>query len=197
MTPELSLRPNEGSWNLRYGVLYIDQPIGTGFSTAGATPCKLKTCMNAYSSVCYLSASHQLGLRSPQMPNCLHALNNTCSAKASPLPGNGRIPTDEMEMAAHLYIGIQAFFARHADLRRRPFIITGESYAGKYVPSIGMRKPVPVLLWVDFAQVPLWEYRISYVMCNASETLHTCLNQGSLRMAEVCVCPKIPKSLDP
>ena len=41
VTPELSLRPNEGSWNLRYGVLYIDQPIGTGFSTAGATQRKL------------------------------------------------------------------------------------------------------------------------------------------------------------
>ena len=37
VTPELSLRPNKGSWNLRYGVLYIDQPIGTGFSTAGGT----------------------------------------------------------------------------------------------------------------------------------------------------------------
>ena len=70
----------------------------------------------------------------------LSALINTCSANVDPLPGNGRIPTDEMEMAAHLYIGIQAFFARHADLRRRPFFITGESYAGKYVPSIGMCK---------------------------------------------------------
>ena len=66
-------------------------------------------------------------------------LSSTCSANANTLPGNGRIPTDEMEMAAHLYIGIQAFFARHADLRRRPFFITGESYAGKYVPSIGTR----------------------------------------------------------
>ena len=51
-----------------------------------------------------------------------------------------------MEMAAHLYIGIQAFFSRHADLRRRPFFITGESYAGKYVPSIGARQPVSFLL---------------------------------------------------
>ena len=38
MTPELSLRPNEGSWNQRYGLLYIDQPVGTGFSTLGARP---------------------------------------------------------------------------------------------------------------------------------------------------------------
>ncbi|KAK9835972.1 hypothetical protein WJX81_002745 [Elliptochloris bilobata] len=85
VTAELSLRPNEGSWNLRYGVLYIDQPVGTGFSTAGSA----------------------------------------------------HIPTDEMEVAAHLYIAIQAFFERHSDLQRRPFFITGESYAGKYVPSIG------------------------------------------------------------
>jgi len=38
VTPELSLRPNEGSWNQRYGLLYIDQPVGTGFSTLGARP---------------------------------------------------------------------------------------------------------------------------------------------------------------
>ena len=65
-----------------------------------------------------------------------------CPAFQILLAGSGRIPTDEMELAAHLYIGIQAFFARHAGLQRRPLFITGESYAGKYVPSIGMRWPV-------------------------------------------------------
>ena len=90
------------------------------------------------------------GLQSPQVPvpTLLHAVIDTCSANFDPRPGNGRIPTDEMEMAAHLYIGIQAFFARHADLRRRPFFITGESYAGKYVPSIGTREPVWFVSWV-------------------------------------------------
>ena len=34
--PNLTLVENPGRWNRRYGTLYIDQPIGTGFSEAGA-----------------------------------------------------------------------------------------------------------------------------------------------------------------
>ena len=36
-----------------------------------------------------------------------------------------------------LYAGLQAFFAAHAALQRRPFFAAGESYAGKFVPSLG------------------------------------------------------------
>jgi len=32
---DLTLRPNPGSWNRLYGLLYIEQPISTGFSLAG------------------------------------------------------------------------------------------------------------------------------------------------------------------
>eukprot|EP00197_Chlamydomonas_leiostraca_P013626 CAMPEP_0202860512 /NCGR_PEP_ID=MMETSP1391-20130828/2179_1 /ASSEMBLY_ACC=CAM_ASM_000867 /TAXON_ID=1034604 /ORGANISM="Chlamydomonas leiostraca, Strain SAG 11-49" /LENGTH=416 /DNA_ID=CAMNT_0049539683 /DNA_START=7 /DNA_END=1253 /DNA_ORIENTATION=+ len=46
------------------------------------------------------------------------------------------IPRDEMGMAAHLYTALQGFFARYRDLARRPLFIVGESYGGKYVPSI-------------------------------------------------------------
>ena len=42
-----------------------------------------------------------------------------------------------MEVAADLYIGLQGFFSRYPELQDRPLFITGESYAGKYVPSIG------------------------------------------------------------
>ncbi|KAG2487387.1 hypothetical protein HYH03_013956 [Edaphochlamys debaryana] len=50
--------------------------------------------------------------------------------------GSASIPTDELGMAGHLYAALQGFFARHRELQERPLIITGESYAGKYVPSI-------------------------------------------------------------
>ncbi|CAL8469775.1 g9317 [Coccomyxa elongata] len=81
----LNLEPNPGTWNRKYGLLFIDQPVGTGFSLAGKRG----------------------------------------------------IPTDEMEVATDLYIGLQKFFAKFQDFQSRPLIITGESYAGKYVPSIG------------------------------------------------------------
>lgn len=85
VTTDLSLEPNLHSWNRRAGLLFIDQPVGTGFS----------------------------------------------------IPGSDGIPTDEMALAADLYSALQAFFTQYGHLRHRPVVIAGESYAGKYVPSIG------------------------------------------------------------
>ncbi|GAX76677.1 hypothetical protein CEUSTIGMA_g4123.t1 [Chlamydomonas eustigma] len=81
---DLTLRENPGSWNRLYGMLFIEQPIGTGFSRVG-----------------------QL-----------------------------RIPTNELEVARDLFQGLQSFYRAFPDFLDRPLIITGESYAGKYVPSI-------------------------------------------------------------
>lgn len=44
-----------------------------------------------------------------------------------------------MQIATDLYAGLQNFFALHTELQARPLFITGESYAGKYVPAIGMQ----------------------------------------------------------
>lgn len=33
---DLTLQQNPGRWNRQYGMLFVDQPIGTGFSVAGA-----------------------------------------------------------------------------------------------------------------------------------------------------------------
>lgn len=61
--------------------------------------------------------------------------------RAQPLTlaaGKGRIPSDEDEIASDLYIALQAFFEKHMEFGSRPFVISGESYAGKYVPKIGV-----------------------------------------------------------
>lgn len=34
--PDLRLKKNPGAWNFEAGLLFMDQPIGTGFSPAGA-----------------------------------------------------------------------------------------------------------------------------------------------------------------
>eukprot|EP00879_Flechtneria_rotunda_P016789 GHRR01017572.1.p1 GENE.GHRR01017572.1~~GHRR01017572.1.p1 ORF type:complete len:557 (+),score=138.61 GHRR01017572.1:190-1671(+) len=80
-----SMQPNPGAWNRLYGLLVIDQPIGTGYSIAAATEA---------------------------------------------------IPSDMLGAAQDLYWGLYGFFKAHEDLQHRPFFITGESYGGKYVPSI-------------------------------------------------------------
>lgn len=95
----LQLVPNPGAWNRRFGLLFIDQPVGSGFSIAGS-----------------------LG-----------------------------IPSDETQIATDLYAGLQNFYALYEGLQSRPLFITGESYAGKYVPALGhyilqlghMHKPDP------------------------------------------------------
>lgn len=81
-----SLRPNPFSWNRLFGLLFIDNPIGTGFSIA-----------------------------------------------ASPAD----IPRNQSAVAAHLFAALRLFLSSDASFGSRPVYITGESYAGKYVPALG------------------------------------------------------------
>lgn len=76
-----------GKWTKAGGVLYIDQPAGTGFSTPADA---------------------------------------------------ASIPTSVGEAAADLYAALTTLVGKGGDLgvsTRRPLIVTGESYAGKYVPA--------------------------------------------------------------
>ncbi|KAH7516350.1 serine carboxypeptidase-like 50 [Ziziphus jujuba] len=82
----LALQPNPGSWNRIFGLLFLDNPIGTGFSVA---------------------------------------------AKPE------EIPRDQNRVAEHLFTAITSFIDSDPSFKSRPIFITGESYAGKYVPAIG------------------------------------------------------------
>ncbi|KAJ7943001.1 Carboxypeptidase [Quillaja saponaria] len=80
------LEQNPGPWNRIFGVLFLDNPIGTGFSIA-STP--------------------------------------------------EEIPRDQFSVAKHLFTAITSFIELDPVFKSRPIYITGESYAGKYVPAIG------------------------------------------------------------
>ncbi|ETM31371.1 hypothetical protein L914_21050 [Phytophthora nicotianae] len=47
----------------------------------------------------------------------------------------GHVDTQE-EVAEQLYRGLQGFFRRHPEYKHNPLYVCGESYAGKYAPSI-------------------------------------------------------------
>jgi len=79
---DLSLKINPYSWNNFANLLFVDQPLGTGFSTT-------------------------------------KVLEKT-----------------EEEIAADFYIFFTEFLAAYPSLKGRPFYITGESYAGHYIPAI-------------------------------------------------------------
>ncbi|XP_027096594.1 serine carboxypeptidase-like 50 [Coffea arabica] len=86
VTSNVSVKHNPGAWNRIFGVLFIDNPIGTGFSIA---------------------ASLQ------------------------------EIPRNQHDVAKHLFIAIKKFIKLDDMFKTRPIYVTGESYAGKYVPALG------------------------------------------------------------
>ncbi|XP_020570608.1 serine carboxypeptidase-like 50 [Phalaenopsis equestris] len=85
ISDDLNLNPNPFSWNRRFALLFIDSPLGTGFSSA---------------------------------------------------PSPASIPGDQSSIAAHLFSALQSFLSSHPPyFRSRPLYLTGESYAGKYIPA--------------------------------------------------------------
>ena len=75
---------NPYSWNTKANLLFVDQPIGTGFSKAG----------------------------------------------------KGELPKNEEEVAEHFGIFIGTFLKQFPEYIERRVFITGESYAGHYIPHI-------------------------------------------------------------
>ncbi|XP_042053586.1 serine carboxypeptidase-like 50 [Salvia splendens] len=83
---QVKLEPNPNSWNKQFGLLFLDNPIGTGFSIAATSD---------------------------------------------------EIPRDQNSVANHLYVAITKFISLDKSFKTRPIYITGESYAGKYLPALG------------------------------------------------------------
>ncbi|CAA2933752.1 serine carboxypeptidase-like [Olea europaea subsp. europaea] len=88
ITNNLSLVWNDFGWDKVSNIIYVDQPIGTGFS--------------------YTSDKDD-------------------------------IRTDSQEAAVDFYDFLQAFFEAHPQYARNDFYITGESYAGHYIPAFADR----------------------------------------------------------
>lgn len=83
-----SAQTRDWTWAKNYHVIYIDNPVGTGFSFTNDT----------------------LGLA-----------------------------TNEVDVARDLFEGLQQFFTLFSELQKNEFYLTGESYAGKYLPAIGYK----------------------------------------------------------
>ncbi|XP_014212799.1 venom serine carboxypeptidase [Copidosoma floridanum] len=85
VTKNLTLQARKYSWNANHNVLYIDNPVGTGFSFT----------------------DNDLG----------YARNETCVGR-------------------DVHTALVQFFNLFPELQQNEFYVTGESYAGKYVPAI-------------------------------------------------------------
>mmetsp|Transcript_23819 Transcript_23819/g.28753 ORF Transcript_23819/g.28753 Transcript_23819/m.28753 type:complete len:461 (-) Transcript_23819:114-1496(-) len=86
---DLKLSSNPYSWSTRANLLYVDQPVGTGFS--------------------YTDSDLHDWVKS------------------------------EKEVAQDMFEFLQGWLLKHPQYQKNEFFITGESYAGHYIPAIGYR----------------------------------------------------------
>lgn len=86
ITAKLKLLPRKYSWHLNHNLIYIDNPVGTGFSFTDSD--------DGYAK-------------------------------------------NERDVGQNLLLALQQFFLLFPNLQKNEFFLTGESYAGKYVPAIG------------------------------------------------------------
>ncbi|RKP25865.1 Alpha/Beta hydrolase protein, partial [Syncephalis pseudoplumigaleata] len=102
-TDEGTLLRRPTSWSKSYNMLYVDQPVGTGFSYAPG--------------------------RADNLTGSARPLTfNRCNA--------GGYVTNQQEVARHFVYFLEQFYQRYPHLRERPLYLSGESYAGKFIPSI-------------------------------------------------------------
>ncbi|KAI4497154.1 hypothetical protein M0802_007638 [Mischocyttarus mexicanus] len=85
VTSNITLAPRNYSWSISHNVIYIDNPVGTGYS---------------------------------------FTRNDEGYAK------------NETQIGREVYIALVQFFQLFPELRNNDFFVTGESYAGKYVPAV-------------------------------------------------------------
>lgn len=86
ITPDQQLVERKFSWNVNHNLIYIDNPVGTGFSFTDADEGYAK---------------------------------------------------NEVDVGRDLLEGLQQFFQVFPHLQSNEFFVSGESYAGKYVPAVG------------------------------------------------------------
>ncbi|KAK7110316.1 probable serine carboxypeptidase CPVL [Littorina saxatilis] len=88
ITKENKLMPRNITWNEKYSMLYVDNPVGTGFSFT---------------------------------------------------KDDAGFATDEVDVGRDLYSLLAQFFQIFKEYQDNDFYVTGESYAGKYVPAISYK----------------------------------------------------------
>lgn len=96
ITKDFKIAPRAYSWNEEYATLYIDQPVGSGYSYVASAK-------SEYSPECYNSEGYTIA-------QC----------------GIGK---DLLEF-------LKQFGETFPTLHNRPLYLTGESYAGKYLPTL-------------------------------------------------------------
>ncbi|KAF9303941.1 hypothetical protein BGZ74_002705 [Mortierella antarctica] len=137
------------SWADEYSVLFIDQPVGTGYSYVTTKDDKTSTEVTDKATLHGLFAMMEAELHHDQANEEVFFAaqgGNTFEAKSeasrnekirvgSPLFWHGYVK-DERGVAADLVNFLSQFYDRYPEQQKVDLFLSGESYAGKYVPTL-------------------------------------------------------------
>ena len=146
VTEDVKLMRRPDAWSKHWNLLFIDSPVGTGYSyVQDATPPP----RDAEPTLAQLIALHS------QLPkgNCT-PFDDTIDP---PKFKNGFV-TNQAAVAHDLIVFLDRFYDIFPETRNSKLYLTGESYAGKYIPSLAYhidqvnrkrssstaRKPIPL-----------------------------------------------------
>ncbi|KAG0230317.1 hypothetical protein BGX31_005879 [Mortierella sp. GBA43] len=148
------------SWTDEYSVLFIDQPVGTGYSyvtrrqdTAdgkGKEPDMTESQLLAsldrelkedqrkeqrfWESLDTLATTRRSGKTRSMMDKSAASFENKIRTR-SPLYWNGYVK-DQRGVVEDLLSFLDQFYQRYPEVQSKDLYLTGESYAGKYVPAL-------------------------------------------------------------
>jgi vitellogenic carboxypeptidase-like protein len=123
---------NENSWNKKYSMLFIDNPVGTGYSFVGNK--SEKVTKPKYFDYPWPALKREdlanIPFKSMEPSSCQRP-----SLEQSPRYEKGYVG-NQAAVAHDLIEFLDRFYEIFPDQRQSKLYLTGESYAGKYVPAL-------------------------------------------------------------
>ncbi|KAK5669790.1 hypothetical protein QVD99_004169 [Batrachochytrium dendrobatidis] len=141
---KLELFTNINSWNLHYAMLFIDNPVGTGYSYVGQNSSKVNQNL-ATTPLATTPINEELIDRAAQLGathECSHGHKNSkpsdFTASETPQYSDGYACNQEA-VSQDLITFLDGFYSMYPKMRKSKLYITGESYAGKYIPHFAIQ----------------------------------------------------------
>jgi vitellogenic carboxypeptidase-like protein len=127
------LRTNMDTWNRNYSMLFIDNPVGTGYSYVRP---KIQRTTKASATTEELMGfeGEVVKAKCPTLPKVVET-DDYDEYEPYAKYSDG-YTTNQAAVASDMLMFLDKFYDVFPELRQAKLVISGESYAGKYVPSV-------------------------------------------------------------
>ncbi|KAJ3113600.1 hypothetical protein HDU96_003177 [Phlyctochytrium bullatum] len=137
LTDDMLLERNPFAWSSEYSMLFIDNPVGTGFSFVSpldTSDADVDAALwDDMTGTISRNATAHLVSRYPDANQSSNAVNNEENTDTIPRYSKGYVE-NQPAVARDLMTFLQHFYNLFPDQKDADLYVTGESYAGKYVP---------------------------------------------------------------